>query len=597
MSWIRWPGLVVFVVVVALLVAGVWLVAPWAIKRTIESAGSRAAGAQVEVADVDLTLLPLGIRLEGLAVADAKAPMTNAVEIGRLTATLEVKPLLWRKVVIDELRGEQIRFGTPRTRSGALPNATAPEAGRGHTPAAAGHPLGSLSKLPTAKEILAREHLDTVDAATKLKEEVAATRARWQKRIATLPDQKKLAAHRSRLEKVRGEAKANPVAAAGEAKRLVSEIRADAKQIRTARTELAADLDRLKKEAATLKAAPGRDAARLRAKYAPSAGGLANATRTLLGPGVADPIDKALTGYRRLAPYLGGPNGGKGGGKGDSKEEKAAKPAPFGGRNVALPDRDPDPDFLVRTAHLSLELSFGRLSGEIHNLTNDPPRLGRPTTFAFTGDHLKGAKAVRINGSLDHRDPAHARDQAQVAMEGLTLAGHQLGGATLPVAVTAGVAGGEGHLSVANDRLDGGGDAQLTGLHLTPEGSGVAARALSGVDHLALRVEIGGTLDDPTVRLSSDLDRLLGDAVGREARAQAAKLEAKLKSAIAERVAAPIDEATGGIGNLGRLDGRLTKLLSGLTGLSGEAGRATLPGGSRKIPGIKLPGKLKLPGF
>jgi len=99
------------------------------------------------------------------------------------------------------------------------------------------------------------------------------------------------------------------------------------------------------------------------------------------------------------------------------------------------------------------------------------------------------------------------------------------------------------------------------------------------------------------VRLSSDLDRLLGDAVGREARAQAAKLEAKLKSAIAERVAAPIDEATGGIGNLGRRDGRLTKLLSGLTGLSGEAGRATLPGGSRKIPGIKLPGKLKLPGF
>jgi len=593
MSWIRWPGLIAFAVVVALLVAGVKLFAPWAIECAIESAGSQAAGAAVEVADVDLSLFPLGIDIEGIAVADADAPMTNAVEIGRLTATVEVAPLLWRKVVVDTLTGEAIRFGTKRDHSGALPGATAPGAKTAGTPAAKGGPLGDLSKLPTAKEILAREHLDTLDAAAKLKAEVGATRARWQARIATLPDADKLAAYRTRLEELRGRAKQDPLSAAAEAKRLAGEIRADAKQIRTARTDLTGDLNRLKEEAAAVKAAPAQDAARLKAKYAPSAGGLANATRTLLGPGVADPIDKALAWYRRLAPYLGGTEGGK--------EEKAAKPTRFGGRNIALPDREPHPDLLVRTAHLDLELDFGKLTGEIHDLTNDPPRLGRPTTFAFAGDHLEGAEAARISGTLDHRDPTRPRDSAQVAVEGLRLAGRTLGGATLPVAIAAGRGGGEGHLTLAGEALTGGGDAKLTGLRLTTkgsgEGSGIAARALAGVDHLALRVELGGTVDDPEIRLSSDLDRLLGDAVGREARGQAAKLEKRLRAAIGERVKGPIGEATGGIGDLGELDGRLTKLLSGLTNLSGEAGQSLLPGGSKKLPGVKLPGKLKIPGF
>ncbi len=592
MSWIRWPGLVAFAVVVALLIAGVKLVAPWAIEHTIESAGSEAAGALMEVADVDISLLPLGIEVEGITVADADAPMANAVEIGRLAATVEVAPLLWRKVVVDELTGEAIRFNTPRERSGALPGATAPETGGGGEVGGAAGPA-ALPKLPTAKEILAREHLDTLDAAAKLKAEVAATRARWEERIATLPDADKLAAYRSRLEAVRGRAKQDPIGTAAEAKRLADEIRADAAQIRTARADLTADLQRLKEQAAAVQAAPAKDAARLKAKYAPSAGGLGNATRTLLGPGVADPIDKVLTWYRRLAPYLGGGAG--------AKEEEAAKPTPFGGRNIALPDREPLPDLLVRTAHLSLELDFGKLTGEIHDLTTDPPRLGRPTTFAFAGDHLKGAEAARISGILDHLDPTRPRDSAQVALEGLVLAGCTLGAGAMPVAVAAGRAGGEGHLTIAGKQLHGGGDAKLDGLKLTTEGSGegsgIAARALSGVDHLALRVEIDGTLDDPAIRLSSDLDRLLGDAVGREARAQAAKLESRLKSAIGEQVKGPIGEATGGLGGLGDLDAGLGDRLKGLTDLSGEAGRAALPGGSKRVPGVKLPGKLKIPGF
>ncbi len=93
--------------------------------------------------------------------------------------------------------------------------------------------------------------------------------------------------------------------------------------------------------------------------------------------------------------------------------------------------------------------------------------------------------------------------------------------------------------------------------------------------------------------LASDLDRLLGEAVGREVQGQAKKLEARLRSAIGAQAAGPIAEATGGIGELGRLDGRLSDLLGRLTGLAGEAGRAAA--GGTKVPGVKLPGKLKLP--
>ena len=85
--YIRWGGLVAFLVVVGL-VAGFWfLFVDGIVEEVIEDQGTRAVGAKVELASADLSLLPAGLTLVGLQVTNPDAPMTNVVEIGRLALT------------------------------------------------------------------------------------------------------------------------------------------------------------------------------------------------------------------------------------------------------------------------------------------------------------------------------------------------------------------------------------------------------------------------------------------------------------------------------------------------------------------------------
>lgn len=122
---IRWPGLIAFVVLVGGL-AGFWLLfADAIVKGIIERRGTAMVGAKVEIAGLDLTLVPAGMRISGLAVTDPDSPMTNAVEIGEMVMTVDSGRLLRRKLIIDEMGIEGMRFGTARSVSGAVKKRTA----------------------------------------------------------------------------------------------------------------------------------------------------------------------------------------------------------------------------------------------------------------------------------------------------------------------------------------------------------------------------------------------------------------------------------------------------------------------------------------
>src|SRR5574341_2032200 len=117
---IRWPGLIAFVVVVGIGLAIWFLVIDGLVKRGIEAAGSKLVGAKVELDTADVSLIPLGIELRRLQVANPDAPMRNAVEFRRIAFGMEALQLLRRKVIIDEMAIEGMRFNTPRVTSGAI---------------------------------------------------------------------------------------------------------------------------------------------------------------------------------------------------------------------------------------------------------------------------------------------------------------------------------------------------------------------------------------------------------------------------------------------------------------------------------------------
>lgn len=87
----------------------------------IEKAGSAAAGARVEVENVYLPPLKLHITWDRLQFTDRRDTWKNLFETGKCEFSLAFKPLLDRKVLIEKMQLEELRFDTRRTTDGKLP--------------------------------------------------------------------------------------------------------------------------------------------------------------------------------------------------------------------------------------------------------------------------------------------------------------------------------------------------------------------------------------------------------------------------------------------------------------------------------------------
>ena len=169
-KWIRWRGLGAFLAVVVIFALFWLLFVDGYVERMIEKYGTRVVGGTVELADADLSLFPAGLELADIQITDPDRPMTNAVEIARISLSLDSLNLLRRKVIIEEMALEGVQLNTPRKTSGALvsPPDAAPAGGAKE---ALKKWLGDKMALPSleirdAREILKNERLESMAMVT-----------------------------------------------------------------------------------------------------------------------------------------------------------------------------------------------------------------------------------------------------------------------------------------------------------------------------------------------------------------------------------------------------------------------------------------------
>jgi uncharacterized protein (TIGR03545 family) len=92
--------------------------------NAIEKALEAIFEAKADVRNFRFSLIDFEISMNSVTVANKDAPMTNLFEIDRTIISLKPEAVLRGKVWIEEIRADAIRFGTPRTTSGALPART-----------------------------------------------------------------------------------------------------------------------------------------------------------------------------------------------------------------------------------------------------------------------------------------------------------------------------------------------------------------------------------------------------------------------------------------------------------------------------------------
>jgi uncharacterized protein (TIGR03545 family) len=589
----RWQGLLAFVAIVAVFAVLWFLVLDSLIERLIERTGTSIVGAKVELDEADLSLAPLGLTLTHLQVTDPDAPMRNAVEVARIALTMDGLNLLRRKAIIEEMTLDSVRFGTPRKRSGAISRRPSESQPIKRTEQVL---LPTLT-VPDVKDVLEKENLQSVALAETMRADVQKDKERWQKRLAELPDKKKLEQYKAEVESLKKGGQGSKdvlgsvLSGAQKAEQVIAlqrKVTQDLEAIQAVKGEVEQGIGTWRGRIEEATRAPLEDAARLKAKYGVSAQGASNITRLLFGPRLADLVETGTRWEVRLRPILQRIRQQQAG------RPEVVKPIRGKGMNVRFKEHAPLPDVLIRTAHASVELKAGALTGTIRNITPDQHVLGAPLTFTFTGEKLKGVGGLALVGTINRVKPDMPLDTVSLTADDYRLTDLELARTgenadAWVVHLTQGRVDGGANFKRKGDALQGTVVAAFKDVKLNaaaPAASGrlgeTVADILDDVRIFRLDASVTGTTADYDLQLTSNLDQVIGQAVIQQIGGQLAKFEGDLQAAIAEKVSGPLQELKKSVGGLDALTTELT-------------GRLNV--GNDLLKGLKpaAPGGLKLP--
>ncbi|PYP71264.1 MAG: hypothetical protein DMD41_12935 [Gemmatimonadetes bacterium] len=530
-----------------LVVLGWWLFADRLARRGAEAVGTAILGARVEIDRLHLDLLAGKVEVRGLTAASPFEPLKNLFQADELVADVDVAPLLERKVIVDRLAAKGLRFGTPRATSGIVSSAepSATQRVAESVKRWAGSIQFPALQLATGKIAVGR--LDPGSLATPRDAKALAARAdssrvAWAAALQGLDLGPTIDSAVAMANRLRG-AKPTDLALLNQARRTLGQVKQTRDRMTTLERGITTGVAGLQAGVAGLSDARQRDYAfargllKLPALDAPDVGA------ALLGPVALARFQRALY-LAQLGRQYAPPGLLPRAGAGPRRMRRA-------GTTVRFPREHALPGFLLRDAELSFQLEptaprpkayTGRLTG----LTSDPALYGRPTVFTAR------APTLQAGALLDHvRSTPY--DTAGATLQGVKLPALALG--TLPLRLEPGAGTVTLGFALRGDTLRGRWGVRSDALRWVRDSAvgegggagsdaqGLVERVLSGIGALDLTAELRGTIDHPSLAVSSNLDRAVADRlralVGEEAARAARTVRAQVDS-IADRETAPV---------------------------------------------------------
>jgi uncharacterized protein (TIGR03545 family) len=292
--------------------------------------------------------------------------------------------------------------------------------------------------------------------------------------------------------------------------------------------------------------------------------------------------------YRKLSQYTS---------KGKPKEEEEKpKPVPrMKGMDVRFPITRGYPDFLLELAEFSARpdmkkassvFAFEKLAGELRGLTSHPVLYGKPTLFKLNGsmaDNL--AKDFALAGQLDHRKTV-AEDRIDLNIKELRMEQARTAGSQeSPLRLASALLNVNGSLGVKGEALDGRVFLDVLNPKVAVESSAaILGDLLKNMGSFDLSLAIGGTLDQPSIGLSSSATKTLTSGLENLVQKEMKGLQDGIKNVISSRTDKDLTANRNEVGGLEKwIQGELSSRL-GLTSLP----TGTAPKGTKGLlPGFK----------
>ena len=544
-KWIRWSGLAGFIFVSALIVC-FWLFAAGPLtKLAIESFGSRALGAKVDVADVSFGLNPMTITVSGVQLTDKDKPMENIVSFETAVANIEPFPLLLGKAIIPQLSLEGVATGTPRSESGAIKKTnkkqTETSSLADSKPAANDTSAESKSQtLPSADEILERESLLTEQAGDAFEKAYESHSQNIEQSLANLPTEDSIKQYEVQLNKLLT-GKFKNLEDFKQRKRELDALRNQFKQdkqaIADAKQAIAQGKSDMKEKFNALKAAPKQDLNNIKSKYTLDGAGASNLTALLFGEDAGGYAQTTLEYYEKVRPLLVD--------EATQATKAELKAKRLEGRFVQFETDRPQPDFWVKTLTFTMSLpqvgqpaqSLGDVAVNVLDITHQQDVINRPTLVKGKGVNLRNIESLTINGVLDHRT-SPGKDSFTLEVQNWQLNKVKLGLAGLRMDNSVTDVSAKGVL--IDGQLSASGQARFNQATFSSKDRTMLAKemvaALKTIDTFVVNGRAKGPLTDPSMSINSDLDKQLNSAFDQRIAQKQQELENKIKAKLNDKL-------------------------------------------------------------
>jgi uncharacterized protein (TIGR03545 family) len=543
----RWRAVGPLLVLVV--IAGVlwWLFADTLARHGTQKVGTQLLGAKVEIQDLHIDLAKGNVTIRGLTIASPHEALKNLLQADELVADIDVVPLTEKKLIIDRIAANGLRFGTPRETDGRVA-ANADGTGSGKGAGIAGVVLAETREWAKQFQIpvlqlatgnisidsLDPRRLSTIPAAEALGARADSMQKAWQAAVAGLQLGPTIDSATATLEKLRT-ARATDVATLNEGRQAIERVKRASGRVTGLERGVKTGVAELQGGLSGLDSARRRDYAFARSLLNLPSLDAPQISAALFAPAALKPFERVLY-WAQLARRYMPPGLLPRANTGPPRLRRA-------GEDVRFPKENALPRFLLRSAELSFLLQPTsdqpqRYAGRLAGLSSDPALYGRPMVGSASGPQFAaGAFLNHVRGT-----PV---DTAGLTLGGVRLPAFDVPG--LPLRLDPGAGTTQLGFNLNGDNIHARFALRSSNARWSRD-SGMTSstidnliwRAVSGLSNLELEARLSGELERPQLAVRSNLDQAIAArlraVVGEEVAAAERQARERVDALVKEKV-------------------------------------------------------------
>jgi uncharacterized protein (TIGR03545 family) len=562
----RWKFLIPSLIITAAAIIFSVLLLDTFLKRAAIASGEFIFGARVEITSLETRFRDMSVRIKGLSVANKREPFKNLFEVGEIKFSVNPVHLLSRKFIINEMTVAEIRTGTDRKTSGALPlrKIRAHDARRRKEETLMGRLIARLegksekevgtlpafSEIKSAKreiEDISLERAFSVDELKSLREfeilksSLAQKNEYYKKKLAGLEIDEKISLVNSRMQAV-SELRFQDLADIERAKKAVEELNQARLELESAYQELSQARKELLRDFGTqaelisrINELKNKDYERIAQRLGLPQVLFDNISEAIFGSVWINRVNTALHYIQLARKYM--PSRKKG--------EKRLVFTRRKGRDIIFPKEHP-PAFLLKRAQL--RGSFGsaepvNFSGMATDIASDPALHGQPALIKMEG--TKGPRRIDIFANLNHTQE-NPYNLIRITYSGFEATALGLPESEYLPSLKDSLADISAEITLSGENLDSHLKLSIQGIGAHSESSNYELKRFieelwRGISEINVAAHLFGTKDNLQLKVTSDIDEVLSSRLQGLIGDKLAEFQARLRAEI-DKLTEPKEE-------------------------------------------------------